>query len=135
MSMIARKLLVLIAWVSLGYIAYVTLSPTGLRRVASHNLAYERFVAYDRWRIVRLGLPRANFHGEEYRGRSCDRSRGAAAPHPDRHGRLVDLLRRYASVCSECWLRLPPADTWLALSARLPTNPHVLNFPAILRER
>ena len=41
-----RKLLVLLAWVSLGYIVYVTLSPIGLRPVASNNPAYERLVAY-----------------------------------------------------------------------------------------
>ena len=41
-----RKLFVVLAWVSLGYIAYVTLSPIGLRPVATHNPAYERFAAY-----------------------------------------------------------------------------------------
>jgi 2-haloacid dehalogenase len=41
-----RKLLVLLAWVSLGYIVYVTLSPIGLRPVASNNPAYERLGAY-----------------------------------------------------------------------------------------
>ena len=41
-----RKLLVLLAWVSLGYVVYVTLSPIGLRPVASANVAYERLGAY-----------------------------------------------------------------------------------------
>src|SRR6266478_4812206 len=41
-----RKLFVLLAWVSLGYIVYVTLSPIGLRPIATHNPAHGRLVAY-----------------------------------------------------------------------------------------
>ncbi len=90
-----RKLLVLLAWVSLGYIVYVTLSPIGLRPVASNNPAYERFGAYA---IVGISF------GLAYRGRvfmSLGIVVGAAIAleglqylTPDRHGRLVDLLEK-----------------------------------------
>jgi VanZ family protein len=44
---IIQRFLVFLAWISLGYIVYVTLSPVGLRPVAIHNHpAYERLVAY-----------------------------------------------------------------------------------------
>ena len=128
-----RKLLVLLAWVSLGYIVYVTLSPIGLRPVASHNPAYERLVAY-----AIVGI----LFGLAYRGRAfmalgivvgaAIALEGLQYLTPDRHGQLWTSLRRHPAVCSECWLRLRSADTWFALSAitneparlKFPQNPH-----------
>jgi uncharacterized membrane protein len=42
----ARKLVQLFAWITLGYIAFATLSPIGLRPVVTYNPAYERIAAY-----------------------------------------------------------------------------------------
>src|SRR3954451_61857 len=90
-----RKLLVVLAWVSLGYIVYVTLSPIGLRPVASENPAYERLVAY-----AIVGI----LFGLAYRGRifmalgivigAAIALEGLQYLTPDRHGRLVDLLEK-----------------------------------------
>jgi VanZ family protein len=90
-----RRLLVLLAWVALDYIVYVTLSPIGLRPVASENPAYERLAAY-----AIVGI----LFGLAYRGRifmALGIVIGAASAledlqylTPDRHGRLVDLLEK-----------------------------------------
>jgi hypothetical protein len=90
-----RKLFVLLAWVSLGYIVYVTLSPIGLRPIATHNPAYERLVAY-----AIVGI----LFGLAYPGRiwmalgivvGCAIAlEGLQYLTPDRHGRLADLLEK-----------------------------------------
>jgi hypothetical protein len=94
LSVLIRKLPVLLAWVSLGYIVYVTLSPIGLRPVASNNPAYERLAAYAmvgilfglayRRRVLALGIVVGTAIALE----------GLQYLTPDRHGRLVDLVEK-----------------------------------------
>jgi hypothetical protein len=90
-----RKLLVLLAWVSLGYIVYVTLSPIGLRPIVTSNPAYERVMAYAIVGVLfclaypgrvwmALGIVVGTAIGLE----------GLQYLTPDRHGRLADLLEK-----------------------------------------
>jgi len=136
--MMVRKLVVLLAWVSLGYIVFVTLSPIGLRPVASRNPAYERLVAY-----AIVGI----LFGLAYRGR------GFMAPGivvgaaialealqyltPDRHGRLVDLLEKISGALLGVLVAIA-ASRYLARPSRATTNEparpaRVENFPATIR--
>ena len=129
-----RKLLVLLAWVSLGYIIYVTLSPIGLRPIASHNPAHERLVAY-----AIVGI----LFGLAYRGRICMALGivvGAAIAleglqylTPDRHGRLADLLEKVSGGLLGVLVAIA-ASRYLArcslLACDQPTNRRVLNIPA-----
>jgi uncharacterized membrane protein len=92
----ARKLLVFIAWFALGCIAFVTLSPIGLRPVVTDNPAYERFAAY-----AILGV----LFGLAYPQRriwlvisivvgAAIVLEGLQNLTPDRHGHLPDLLEK-----------------------------------------
>jgi VanZ family protein len=118
-----RKLLVLLAWVSLGYVMFVTLSPIGLRPIATHNPAYERLVAY-----AILGI----LFGLAYRGRSFMAAGivvGAAIAleglqylTPDRHGRLMDLLEKVSGGLLGVWVAIAASRYLARLSARSPTN-------------
>ena len=83
------------AWQQLRLPNEFDLSPLGLRPVASHNPAYERFVAY-----AVVGI----LFGLAYRGRAfmalgivvgaAIALEGLQYFTPDRHGRFVDLLEK-----------------------------------------
>ena len=120
--MMVRKLVVLLAWVSLGYIVFVTLSPIGLRPVASHNPAYERLVAY-----AIVGI----LFGLAYRGRgfmapgivvgAAIALEGLQSLTPDRHGRLVDLLEKISGALLGVLVAIA-ASRYLVRSSRAITN-------------
>jgi hypothetical protein len=119
-----RKLLVLLAWVSLGYVMFVTLSPIGLRPIASHNPAYERFVAY-----AIVGI----LFGLAYRGRrfmalgivvgAAIALEGLQYLTPDRHGRLVDLLEKVSGGLLGVLIAIAARRYLAALCARSPAKP------------
>jgi glycopeptide antibiotics resistance protein len=90
-----RKLFVVLAWVSLGYIAYVTLSPIGLRPVATHNPAYERFAAYTILGVLfGLAYPRRIWMVLGVVVGAAIGLEGLQYLTPDRHGQLADLIEK-----------------------------------------
>ena len=91
-----QKLFVFLAWISLGYIAYVTLSPIGLRPIAIHNHpAYERFAAYAILGILfGLAYPRRIWTVICIVVGAAIALEGLQHLIPGRHGRLADLLEK-----------------------------------------
>ena len=91
-----QKLFVFLAWISLGYIAYVTLSPIGLRPIAIHNHpAYERFAAYAILGILfGLAYPRRIWTVVCIVVGAAMALEGLQHLTPGRHGQLADLLEK-----------------------------------------
>jgi VanZ family protein len=130
-----RKLLVLLAWVSLGYIAYVTLSPIGLRPVASNNPAYERLVAYAIVGILfGLAYPGRIFMALGIVVGAAIALEGLQYLTPDRHGRLADLLEKISGGLFGVLVAVAASKYWLAARAcDQPTNWRALNILARFR--
>jgi VanZ family protein len=111
------------AWQQLRLPNEFDLSPLGLRPVASHNPAYERFLAY-----AIVGI----LFGLAYRGRAfmalvivigaAIALEGLQHLTPDRHGRLVDLLEKASGGLLGVLIAVAVSRYLAALSARSPTT-------------
>jgi hypothetical protein len=109
------------AWQQLRLPNEFDLSPLGLRPVASHNPAYERFVAFAIVGIL-FGLPRASFHGAVIVVGAAIALEGLQHLTPDRHGRLVDLLEKASGGLLGVLIAVAVSRYLAALSARSPTT-------------
>lgn len=114
-----QKLLPVLAWSALLYIALVTLSAIGLRPVLTANPLYERFAAFT---IL------AALFGLAYPGRttfaivivvgSAMSLEALQLLTPDRHGHVIDFFEKasgglFGIVAVNAMRRYPPFATWL----------------------
>jgi uncharacterized membrane protein len=91
----ARKLVQLFAWITLGYIAFATLSPIGLRPVVTYNPAYERIAAYAILGVLfGLAYPQRIWMALGIVVSAAVILEGLQHLTPDRHGQLPDLIEK-----------------------------------------
>jgi hypothetical protein len=92
---VTRKFLVLLAWVALGFIVFVTLSPIGLRPIVTRDPIYERLVAYAILGVLfGLAYPRRSWLTLSIVLGSAIVLEGLQHLTPDRHGQLPDLVEK-----------------------------------------
>ena len=90
-----KRCLVLLAWVALGFIVFVTLSPNGLRPVFTHDPIYERVAAYLILGVLfSLAYPRRIWMVVSIVVGTAVVLEGLQQLTPDRHGQLADLFEK-----------------------------------------
>ena len=110
----ARKLLVFIAWIALGCVAFVTLSPIGLRPVVTDNPAYERFAAYAILGVLfGLTYPRRLWLVIGIVVGAAIVLEGLQNLTPDRHEHLADLLEKASGGLYGALLSCAAVELWL----------------------
>src|SRR4051794_14886853 len=90
-----KKGLAILAWVALGLIIFVTLSPLGLRPVVTPNPIYERLAAYAILGVLfGLAYPSRTWMTLSILLGAAVALEGLQHLTPDRHGHLPDLIEK-----------------------------------------
>jgi glycopeptide antibiotics resistance protein len=90
-----QKCLEILAWLTLGCIIFVTLSPIGLRPIVTRDPGYERLIAYAILGVLfGLAYPRRVWMTLCVVVGTAVILEGLQYLTPDRHGQLLDLLEK-----------------------------------------
>jgi membrane protease YdiL (CAAX protease family) len=109
-----QRCLAILAWLALGFIIFVTLSPIGLRPALGHDPLYERIVAYALLGLMfGLAYPRRLWITLSFVIGTAVILEGLQNLTPDRHAHLRDLVEKV----SGGWLGVTMGN---AFSKRLP---------------